>query len=83
MSIHYSDNKKQNTTMATIDQIDARIKQISDAFSASQKQIADLNVEYNQLLGYKQALLDSQTANEPTTVKEVIDPLDQPGLLEG
>ena len=69
--------------MATIDQIDARIKQISDAFSASQKQIADLNVEYNQLLGYKQALLDSQTANEPTTVKEVIDPLDQPGLLEG
>lgn len=67
--------------MATIEQVDARLKQISDTFNAAQKQISELNLEYNQLLGYKQALIDSQV--QVDTQKEATDILDQPGLLEG
>ena len=68
--------------MATIEQVDARLKEISDTFNAAQKQIQDLNLEFNQLLGYKQALVDAQ-ANAETPQKEEADPAKAPGLLEG
>ncbi len=48
------------TKTVTIEQIDARMNEITNAVGDSQKQIESLRIEYNQLLGYKQALLDTQ-----------------------
>jgi len=42
----------------TIEQVDARIKEIVSSVNSMNKNISDLNTEYQQLLGYKQAMVD-------------------------
>jgi hypothetical protein len=42
----------------TIAQVDARIKEIVSSVNSMNKNISDLNTEYQQLLGYKQAMVD-------------------------
>ena len=67
--------------MANIERVEARIQEIVQTVNGAQKQISDLNVEYQQLLGYRQAILDSK--KEETSQKEAMDLFDEPGLLEG
>lgn len=54
----------------TIEQVDARMKEITAFVANARKQIEDVTQEYNQLLGYKQALLDATSTNEETVLNE-------------
>jgi uncharacterized protein YoxC len=55
----------------TLERVDARMKEIANAVADGQKQIEALRTEYNQLLGYRQALLDvNNTTNEETVLNE-------------
>jgi len=49
----------------TIEQVNDRIKELSDVVSKYNKAIADANAEYQQLLGYKQALIDLSKGTTP------------------
>lgn len=68
--------------MVTIEQVNARMDQIIQEVAKLNKTISDYNTEYQQLLGYRQALLDAQPP-EAFEQKEARDILDKPGLLEG
>lgn len=53
--------------MATVQQIDERLQQIQIEASKHQQALNNLSVENNQLLGYKQALVDSQNQASETS----------------
>lgn len=53
----------------TVEQVDARLKEIVQFVNTAKKQIEELTQEYNQLLGYKQAILDMDTREEDTKVE--------------
>lgn len=58
--------------MATIEQVDARINQIVTTVNKYTGEIDSLKTEYQQLLGYKQALVDSAPKNEESVSEETL-----------
>lgn len=57
----------------TVERVDARIKEIVDLVGKYNKAVSELNTEYQQLLGYKQALVDMK----PEVTSEGVDEAQQ------
>lgn len=54
-----------------IEKVDARLKEIVTAVETARKQIENLTSEYNQLIGYKQAIKDLEQVNASKAIKDL------------
>ncbi len=66
--------------MATVKQIDERLQQIQIEANKYHQALNNLSVENNQLLGYKQALIDSE--NQTSETSESINTVEKTLLNE-